>query len=319
MVRDNRTWVHPNAIRRGEQYESGRYLHFFRHWHSFTLKMDDYRFTRWIASHNTNAKNDDPAFDAAAKKLSEQGWEALTKEEQETFAQNQIKDIGAQTPQDGVVLEGWGRLEGSLGEVRITAFAVDNDPNWRSRDFDDDYEKSFRKVRVTIASADKEHPGSLWIWGQSMREFRGDDMPGDEDVLCAQFYMLPEKLKALAQEVAAQPVKPTLTLHAQGLTFQDEVEASLSEPWHPHEYVLIYDHHHQAILNSIRFDMQLGMAPVPSTPEEDEDEIRPPEVRSPPTVPAAVPFPMDVSKHLKGIKIALWILAAAIVLAAVIR
>ncbi|TIO30412.1 hypothetical protein [Mesorhizobium sp.] len=320
MVSDNRTWVHPNAIRRGEKYESGRYLHYFRHWHSFTMKMDDYRFIRWVASHNTNNRNDDPAFDTAAKKLSEQGWEALSREEQEAFAEHQVKYIGAETPQDGVILEGWGRLEGGLGEVTITAFAVDNDPHWRSSKFDDDYEKTFRKVRVTVLSAAEEHPGALWVWGESMREYKDDDMMGDEDVLCAQFYMLPEKLKALAREVAAQPARPTLTLHAQGLTFQDEVEASLSEPWHPHEYVIIYDHHHQAILNSIRFEIQAQSTPASPPPGTDDDAaVTSPQVRFAPTAPAAAPVSDAVAKNLRGVKYALWILAAAIMLAAVIR
>jgi hypothetical protein len=320
MVKDNRTWVHPNAIRRGEKYESGRYLHYFRHWHSFTMKMDDYRFARWFASHNTNNRNADPAFEAAAKKLSEQGWEALNKEEQESFAKHQEKEIGAETLQDGVTLEGWGRLGGGLGEVSITAFAVDNDPHWRSSEFDDDYERTFQKVRVTVLSAVEEHPGSLWIWGESMRAYSEDDMSGEEEVLCAQFYMLPEKLKTLAGEVAAQPVKPTLTLHAQGLTFQDEVEASLSEPWHPHEYVMIYDHRHRAILNSICFEMQTGSTPTMPPPDTDgEDDLRPPDGRLTPASPATSRIPESVANNLRGIKLALWVLAAAIVLAAIFR
>lgn len=321
MVKDNRTWVHPNAIRRGEPGESGRYLHYFRHWEHFTLKMDDYRFVRWVASHNTNQHSEDPAFDSAAKKLSEQGWEALDKEERGVFAEHQMKQIGADTLQDGVSLEGWGRLEGGIGREEITVFAINNDPCWRPRDFDEDYEKTFRKLRVSVLSAQEEHPGSMWVWGKSMREIsRDDDMMDNEDALYVEFYMLPDKLKTLARDVAAQPARPTLTLNAQGLLFRDEVDSALSELWHPREYVVIYDHHHRAILNSIRFDLQMGTAQPPLPDEVIDDVGLAPVVDRP--VQHTTPRrgnPEPVTTGLRGLKHAIWLLAAAIVLAALIR
>lgn len=321
MVKDNRTWVHPNAIRRGEKLDSGRYLHYYRHWERFTLKMDDYQFIRWVASHNANNHTDDSGFEAVAKKLSEQGWSALTQEEQQTFSEREIKAIGVDKLQEGVSFEGWARLEGGPGRETITSFAVENDPYRRSRDSDDSYEKTFTKVRVGILSAEDEHPGSMWVWGESMRRLgRGDDGMGGEDALYVQFYMLPEKLKSLARDVAAQPGKPTLTLHAQGLLFRDEVDAALSEPWHSRDYVMIYDHHHRVILNSIRFEIQTGAATSPSPPGTDEgDTIRPPEARHTPAAPLAALIPDAVAKNLRGIKFAIWVLAAAIVVAVIIR
>lgn len=319
MVKDNRTWVHPNAIRRGELQESGGYLHYFRHWQHFTLKMDHYRFVRWAASHTTNLFSEDPAFEAAADKLAEQGWDVLDDEERKVFSEYQMKKIEAAPLQDGVSLEGWGRLEGGIGREEITAFAVHNDPNWRPRDFDEDYEKTFSKLRVSVLSAQQEHPGHMWVW-RRQRDIGEDDMMGDEDALCVEFYMLPDKLKALAREIAAQPIRPTLTLSAEGLLFRDEVEEALSEPWHQREYVVICDHHHRAILNSIRFDLHIGAA-EPLLPDEGgEDDGLTPEIdRSVKhTHPNSVVLE-TVTKGLRGLKHAIWILAAAIVLAALIR
>lgn len=321
MVKDNRTWVHPNAIRRGDPGKSGRHLYYFRHWEHFTLKMDDYRFVRWVASHNTNQHSKDPAFDAAAKKLSEQGWEALDKEEREVFAEHQMKQIGADTLQNGVSLEGWGRLEGGIGREEITAFAINNDPRSRPRDFDEDYEKTFRKLRVSVLSAEEEHSGSMWVLGESMREIsRDEDMMDNEDALYVQFYMLPDKLKTLAREVAAQPARPTLTLEAEGLLFRDEVDSALSELWHPREHIVIYNHVHPAILNSIRFDLQTGTVQPPLLDDVIDDVGLAPVISRPVqhATPAVV-IPEHVKKSLRGLKHAIWLLAAAIVLAALIR
>lgn len=323
MVRENRTWVHPNAIRRGEPRESGSYLHYFRHWQHFTLKMDDYRFIRWVASHNTNQNHEDPAADAAAKKLAEHGWESLDKDERETFANHQIKEIGAEALQEGFSLEGWARLEGGIGREQITAFAVTNDPGWKPQDFDDEYEKTFRKLRVSVRSSLEEHPGSIWVWGESMREIaREDDMMDDEDALYVQFYMLPEKLKALARDLSAQPVRPTLILEAEGLLFRDEVESALSELWHPSEYVMIFDHRHTAILNTIRFDLQTGL---PETQRLDdvkvdyEDSLGAARDRSVQHL-ASVHLSQDaVTKGLRSLKHAIWLLAAVIMLTALFR
>ncbi|MDP2358158.1 MAG: hypothetical protein Q8M31_19125 [Beijerinckiaceae bacterium] len=87
--------------------------------------------------------------------------------------------------------------------------------------------------------------------------------------------MLPDKLKSLARDVAAQTARPTLTLYAQGLLFRDEVDSALSESWHPREYVAIYDHHHRAILNSIRFDLETRTVQPPLSEVIDDIGLAP--------------------------------------------
>lgn len=317
MPRERLHWVHPNALRYSEQQASGRYLHYFRHWESFTLMLRDYRFTRWFASHSTNGRDEDPIFLAAAEKLSKEGWEALTKEEQEAFEQSQMRQILPEAMQDGIRFEGWGELEGGNGQEEIASVSVDNDPRWRSSRHDENYQKTFRRLRVSIGSAPEEHHGSMWVWGESMREFvRDDSMPTDQDVLFVQFYMLPEKLKALAREVTAQTVKPVLLLHAQGLMFRDEVAAALSENWHPREYVIIYDHHTPAILDSLSFDMMASTPPQVADDEDDSltvstvDPVRTPDVSKPAVA--------QYAGQVKGLKYAIWGLAAAVILSALI-
>ncbi|TIN20715.1 MAG: hypothetical protein E5Y51_01770 [Mesorhizobium sp.] len=136
-----------------------------------------------------------------------------------------------------------------------------------------------------------------------MREIsRDDDMMDNEDALYVQFYMLPDKL-ILARDVAAQPARPTLTLNAQGLLFRDEVDSALSELWHPREYVVISDHHHRAILNSIRFDLQTGTV-QPPLPDGVIDDVGLAPVIDRPVQHAtpAVVIPDPVTKGLRGLK-----------------
>jgi hypothetical protein len=335
MEKEKRTWVIPTNIRRGEPDENGRSLYYERRWRHFTLKMDDYRFTRWIASHDTNGSQNngtsfdidsdgainwklseaDKRFEDLAEKIHDNGWNTLTDNEKEEFNGRDLRDIAIAPIQDGISLEGWARFEGGVGKESITAFAVENDPEYHGSDFDENYERTFTKARVLILAAKEETPGSIFLWKEMMRPYSLDWMPEEKgDVLYIQFHMLPDKLKTFSREVAAQPVRPTLTLHAQGLLFRDEVEDSLSESWHPSEYVIVYDHRHTAILNSIRFDIQTG-APQAVPADEDED-VAP--VAAPP--PEAVPsLPDAVAKNLRGLKQAVWILAAAVVLAAFIH
>jgi hypothetical protein len=314
MAKETRRWVHPNAIARRSAGETGRQLYYFRHWERFTLTFEDYSFTRWFASHTIDEPSDDPEFDRAAEKLAKEGWAALNKEEQRIFEAQQLACIGVKHP-EGLNLEGWAKLEGGLGREEITSFSVEDDPSWR-RDKDAEYEKTFTRLRVAILSAAEEHHGSMWVWGESMREISTDeDMPDDEDVLYLQFYMSLPKLKALAEEVAIQPAKPVLLLHAQGLLFRDEVDAALSEPWHPRKYVMIYDYHVPVVLNSLRFRFSPSGQPAPEKGTEIPFSLT---AGAPKAEAKLSPRSNAIEAQVRGLKRAIWILAIAIVLAALI-
>lgn len=322
-------WLHPNAL----QYsDSGKHHYYRRIWIRFELKMDNYRFTRWFASHNVGNWSDDPEFDAIAEKLSKQDWKALSDQEQETFAGHHAKQIGVKTRQDGLMLEGWGWLSGEVGPRMITALSVDDDPSRDGKELKDRYKKEFTRARVTIRSAEKESPGTMMVWGESERQFSPyDEMTGDEDYLSIEFYMLPEKLKALAHEVAAQPVKSTITLNGSAFMFYDEVKEWMDEG-NPSECVIVYDHINDAVLESISFEMNAATAngkpwkedadeEWESIAENDDNEGGAASDTSTNLEPAA-PFsliPEAVVANLSGIKYALWMLAVAIVGAAILR
>lgn len=227
-------WVHPNALRHAEPQDSGRYLHYYRHWQGFTLTLRDYRLTRVFASHETNRLIDDPVFAAAADKLSRSGWETLSDDEKKTFDDAQLRQVTPVAMQNGYRIEGLGELEGGISRERITALTVEDAPGQQRKHEDGEYNRTFKRLLISIATTPEEVPGSMWVWDDDMRrtDRLADQLPADEDVLYAEFYMRPEKLEAIAQEIASLPNRPPLVLDVQGLMFRDEVERALSEIWH---------------------------------------------------------------------------------------
>lgn len=309
--------MHPNALRYGEPQESGRYLHYFRHWESFTLTLHDYRLTRVFASHTAHGLIDDPRFDAAADKLSNDGWETLSDDEKKAFEDAQLRKVTPVATPDGFVLEGWGELEGGTSRERITALAVEGAPGWGSKNEDGEYNKTFSRIRVSIVTAPEEVPGSMWVWDDEMQRSSriADRIPADEDVLYAHFYMLPEKLKAIADEIALLPTRPSLLLDAQGLMFRDEVESALSEIWHPCDYVIIHGRATPVILNRLNFET-VARVRAEVTVDDDWTVADEPEA---PDAPSSMSEPKSIGNDLRALKHAVWLLAAAIVLAAIIH
>lgn len=317
MIRDQLYWVHPNALQYGERQESGRYLHYHRHWQGFTLTLREYKFRRWFAGQSTRPtfrEPDDPLFNEAKQQLALHGWEGLTSEQQRSFEDHQLSYITAEENLDGVGLYGWGELKGGIGEETITAVRPANDPHWNRDKQEVGLQKTFSRLRVSIVSAPQLHRGSMWVSGEDMRQFNSDDEP-DEDFVSVQFYMLPTQIKSLADEISALPNKPELVVHAQSLMFRDEVAAFLSEPWHPYEFVILYDHATPAILNSIGFPF-CQSKPAEARGQADGEKTS----HSINEMPrAAAPSTTANNKQLKGIRLALWGIALAVLLAALIR
>lgn len=295
MSERNRKWVHPNAIL--YQAEGGdRPMHYFRHWEHFTLTFEDFHFVRTFSSLKSDMDLEDREFETVANEMSEQGFAALDKDEQDRFRWHHLSYVKPVEQPESIALHGWARFEGGIGRESVTAFTVADDPAWR-RNKGEAYERNFKRVKVAVLSHKEDQHGLMFIQGPEMRNISTDADDPDEDFLYAQFHMALPKLKLLANEVSKLPRKPVLLMQAQGLLFRDEVEAALSEPWHPREYVMIYDHSTPVILNSLSFRML--NSPTPTTHEESSDGA--------------------VAKQVKGLKHALWMLATAVILAALVN
>lgn len=314
----NRKWVHPNAI----SYETegvDRPLHYFRHWEHFTLTFEDFHFRRAFSSQEIDMELEDREFERVATKMSEQGFAALDKEEQDKFRWHQLSYIKPVKEAESIALSGWARFEGGIGDERITSFTVANDPLARRRDKDLEYERTFHRVKVDVVSRSEDAHGSMFIQDQDMRTYGTDPDEPDEDFLYAQFHMALPKLKLLANEVAKLPRKPVMVLRAQGLLFRDEVDFALSEVWHPRDYAMIYGHMTPVILKSLTFRL---LDNPPAAADEDLTELQAAAASSW-TAPAKKTTPASkagaVAKQVKGLKHALWLLAAAVVLAALVN
>jgi hypothetical protein len=314
MDRDNKTWVHPNAISYESEGVKGR-LHYFRHWQRLVFTLEHYTITRQVSSQDAEVRiYDDLEFNRAAEKLGRGAFDALSEAEQDAFRFHQLKYVQKAAEPEFTLIEGWAHID---EENRIRAFSVKNGRQDAARE---DYDRKFRDAKISIRSHNEDHVGSLFLYTADLRKYGSHDDDPDEDFLIVNFHVEASRLLRIVEDLASTPVKPPLKIYAQALLFQDEVEASLSEPWHPHEYCFIHDESAPAILNWLRYPLIRKVA----EPGEAADAVTDIDLDASPvrkllgSETKRSRSAGDVAKQLRGIKRALWILAGAILLAALI-
>ena len=303
----NRTWVHPNAI----SYESKgveQPLHYFRRWQHLNFILDSYTIKRWIFSQDIQLS--DIQFDLAMRKLTRSAFDALSEAEQEALRSHQFKIIKKAAETEGAAIAGWGRLD----KDRIRAFSVMGKLEAHAT-HEAEYDKTFEAAKISIRSSEKAYVGSMWLETAELRKFGTDDSDPDDDFLSIELHVKASQLLRVIEDLSSMPDKPALEVRVQGLLFRDEVEASLSEPWHPHEFCFIHEEFAPVILNNLTYPL-LGRHKMPIDEEEDVTTTSLLTRLAPTRIAQA---PMDkVAKQMRGIKRALWILAGVLFLAALI-
>jgi len=332
MSEQNRTWVHPNAISYEYEHDGEKSkLHYFRSWRRLDFTLENYTVTRHVLGQNTNAEIDDPVFDEAAEKVGEQGYDSLSDEEKRAFADHQLSYVQTYEEGGNLRLIGWAQIE----KASITAFSVkekgkignpDKDVLVGLKDNDyENYEKTFRRAKIQLTSHPEDLPGALLLWTTDLQQYGSDHGDPDEDFLLAELYMEKSKLVQVVEELSGMSEKPALTIHSQALLFQNEVDESLSEPWHRQEYAFIHDTAEPMIVDRLTYRLIETDRRLRDTDEHDvigygepavDDELTKPPVQ--PDQKTFEPVGGDIAGQMRGVKRAIWILAAAIILAAMI-
>jgi hypothetical protein len=254
MTEQRARWIHPDEIQCGDEAKPEI---FRRAWQSLFLKVDEYTFDRWLAVQTTDTYIDgDEDYKALSAKIASSGWSSLDKAEKATFSDRHLKAIRPEPVVETTAMTGWATMDG-FAATTIAAFAVENDPRHQGISFNKDYSNAFRRVRVGLVSSSEDKLGSLSILDESYREISrhdpDNDMP-DEDVLHAHVCMPMDRMKALIDEVAALPRRPTLHLTVRALLFQEESERIFMEPGEHRVYTMVYGHDTPLVLQSIRFE-----------------------------------------------------------------
>ncbi|MGO4569046.1 hypothetical protein AB4Z52_29365 [Rhizobium sp. 2YAF20] len=228
-----------NAISFG--ISNGKKLHYFEHWHTLRIILDDYDLIRAVGGYEQDfGKNIFADFPG-------DGWRERTKEGFEEYNKLRLAQIRPAPNRTAYGITGLGQIE----RDRIVGAYV-RDPARPPPDRDDtSYEKSFRDVIVTVTGVTDEddNAGSIFLF----TEDSGDIRPG-EDNLHLTLYLPSERLKDLIAEIRSSRTRPQLHVAAIVALYQSEVEASLRDWHHPQTFLLPQPHSNApARLMQIRF------------------------------------------------------------------
>lgn len=254
MSEERATWIHPDAVRLGNSEDSDDSQTYRRGWKALLLKMEDYQFERWFSFRRTDKHiDDDEEIESISALIAEKGWDALEKNQKDAFESRHLKSIQAKPMPESLTMIGWAKF--AYGEDNIVSLAADGDPHYRSGDFNKDYNQSFERVRVVLGSKAEGETGyfSIWSSGDFIEFWHGinpDREIPDEDVLVLHLYAPPERMKALADELALLPKRPELFINVSALLFEDEPD------WDPGRHralLMLYDHKPSVVLETIRW------------------------------------------------------------------
>lgn len=274
-----RTLNHPNVI---SIESNGTTSYWARHWTHFELTLEQYELVRILPlAEADTGLGSSWQLGEIARKAEKQSAGALTAKERKILADDGMACV--QTDDRPARLEIRGRAD--LGLTGITVLSV-RDPKKDHEEYKE-YSKKFFQLFVEIKLIVTDHNDSSEELPKTGHFFILDDD------LYASFFVRMEKVKSFLDSIRGIDRLPKLDLRVQALVFRDEhLSDFLGTP------AIIYDISTPAILNAV-VNKQTSIDPEPVGPSPE-------------------PSMQDIAKQMRGIKWALWILAAAVVLAAVI-
>jgi hypothetical protein len=280
-------WERTNAISYDPKVDSGKRFHYFQEWHYVHVDLIEYDLLRSYRALEADFRGGDFEGDE---------WVPRTKEGHEKY-RDLVRAMIKPTPQsNGVGIYGKGRIE--RDKIHVVSI---QDPDRPSKD--DPVNLSFQDIEVGIRSSGAETTtGTLFFSDENPRHPK----------LNLEVYLADTELKSLVADIRSSSTRPTLRVTVQALLFQDEVEASLREPYHAQELMIPQRPGAAlAILNTVRFsyDKPASVAEVYDDPEDA------PKPSQPPPSPMMLQLPDSMLQIAKSLKGALYVLAAAVVVA----
>ncbi|WP_062233671.1 hypothetical protein [Aureimonas sp. N4] len=297
--REVRTFVNPIAIR----YDTpdGHTFHYYREWHGLTLRIDDYRLTRSLASTERDFGAGHQEGDDEILKAAYADYAGMSADDRQRLEDIQRREIVLARNPDVRRLEGWGEI---VNKRTVQVFEAGRDGKPQG-----DYDRRFRRIHVNVRSfGGDDQVGSMFLWSGD----RQDPVSDENEYLSVDIAVRAEVLEALERTIRETGAAPVLTMHLDALLYQTEVERSLAEPWHPQDYAMLRESYAGVSMSHLIWDV----AERKASPEEEADVEVPRDARASPA-PAAPQT--DVARRIRGLATAVWGLAAAVVVAAILR
>ncbi len=282
----------------------GRPLFYHRDWRFLEIDVEAYDLLRVFSSLSEARDVADAPGDAELRAKASTGYASMTPEEKASFEQIQVREVAKSNVPDARRLVGWGRIVGDRS-VRVFSAARDGKPQT-------DYDRTFDRVRVGLRSIGQEdYVGVLMHWDRDMP--RGDGpFESADDHLVLDVVVRSSLLEGLAAELAGRTTPPALRLHLMALLYQDEVEEALARPEHDQTYAMLEGGSARVYVSNLTVGISSRRA---EAVREEESEW----VEAPAPVATVAPDGGDIGRRIRGLAIAVWGLAAAVVIAAVLR
>lgn len=277
---------------------------YFQHWQHLSITVDDYDIVYGMNFADTELSRGDYDGD---------DWVPPTKEGFAKYNEIKKQEIGPAKDKSRLLIEGIG----SLGRDRVHVLNIEgSNPGSYKQDKLDGYSKTFTEVMVSILSVESEiepyGQASIWLFQDDLGRLRSG-----EDNLYVSVYLPLQRMQELVDKIRLSKERPTLNIWVRALLYESDVDASFREIKDPRRYYLPADPGRgMAALGSISFSYDKAKVDLATdAPAEGEE----PTVEQPPPAAVASTASPQTLSILRQIKVALWVIAAAIVLHAVLR
>ncbi|MEC5383616.1 hypothetical protein VSX64_22910 [Aurantimonas sp. C2-6-R+9] len=310
METERRKYLNPFAIERVDEYRH----RYFRRWQMLTVTLDDYDMVRSFGSLRRDIGSGEPLSKADEEliKSAYEDYGAFSLDERKRLDMIQLQGVSPSEMKSARRLTGTGRIEEKRS---IRAFSAEM-PDGRPQS---DYDRSFDRIDIGLrATNNQDHIGSLFVWTTDMPSWGRVPRDRNEDYLTADIAVREDLLENLFSEIAECDPRPPLTINLEALLYQDEVEASLSELWHPQQFAMLHDKFAHVLLSHVGFAVpNQAHAPEITTCGREANDALNGHV-PPPTSPLSDP-PNPLGKYLQRITIAIWVLAATVFIVTILR
>ncbi|WP_158871491.1 hypothetical protein [Antarcticirhabdus aurantiaca] len=304
MADETRIFLNPIAI----EYDTvnGRPLRYHRHWRNLDLRIEAYTLQRSLGSMQRSHASEEQAGDDALLSAAYSDYESMSLDDKKRLQDIQTREIVPSKQREAWHLVGWATIANKR-DIRVFSAGRKGKPQG-------DYDQFFRRVKVGIkATGDADEIGSLFLSRpDELSRMRDDET---EDHVYLHLPVRAEVLEKLSETIAATGAAPELRLYVDALLYQTEVDEALSEPWQRQWYAMLEDDYPAATLAHLYFEHAKREKPAEPVPEDDEPGV------DVPAVVAAIGASAGetaVARRVRGLTVAVWGLAAAVVVAAIL-
>lgn len=301
--------VHPRLIE-NRWSKDKKPLYHYCGWHHLSVELTDYSFVSRHQFLDTNFRYEKSTTEEDLWRRAFANYNGLSDDDKNQLLWQHLQDIETQKERHILSLIGVGKIEGSRN-IRVVSLDT------RDKIDTVNYDKTFDAIRhVQIKEVDDDRVGVLMHWTEELRRLDNDG-GGTEDYLVAEIYVKRGSLRAVQREINRNSGDVPIRLDLRAYLFQDEVEAALAEPYHRQTYEMLHDQNASVILVSLVVGSLLDKQNDTVQAENGLKAEQPNHLiaKTGSVEGSGVSDAVSkLSKNLRGIKIALWIIAFVLAL-----